>query len=332
MIPQTELIWQEQSWQQAMQDCITSGDELCRLLGLDPQQLATDCNPGFPLKVPRAMLGRMQRGNANDPVLLQVLARNQEHLPQPGALDDPLQEAHFSPLPGLVHKYKNRLLVPFTGTCAMHCRYCFRRHFDYSSHNGGKEAWPKLFAYIRSQPQIDELILSGGDPLAAPDRLLQSFTTKLLEQTRVERIRVHSRLPVFIPQRITEELISWMRLARSPVMVLHINHPAELSEPLADAVSKLSQAGIRVLNQAVLLKGVNDSAEVQAQLCRRLFDMQIQPYYLHLLDPVRGAMHFEVAPGEAETIYNGMKAALSGYMLPALVREQPGEVSKTRIW
>lgn len=331
MITQTELHGQDLPWQQAVQDCLRDPSELCEALNLDLQQLNWDPQPDFPLRIPRVMLQFMRPGDARDPVLLQVLARTDEQH-SAGGKTDPLDEAKFNPLPGLVHKYQNRLLLPVTGACAMHCRYCFRRHFDYAGNRMARENWPALFDYIRRHADLEELILSGGDPLSAPDRLLHELVEKTLQQTQITRIRVHSRLPVFIPQRITNELIDWMQLSKSPVLVLHINHAQELSEPLRKAVQQLNSAGVRVFNQSVLLKDINDRASIQIDLSRRLFDAGIQPYYLHLMDPVQGAMHFEVADQQALAVYSQMRAALPGYMLPSLVREEPGKPSKTRLW
>ena len=332
MIPQTDLSWQEESWQLALKNLVTDPLELCQLLQLEPDQLGLSeiAAQQFQLKVPRSFVDRMQIGDAQDPLLRQVINLKQELLEVPGYASDPLQEGAANPLPGLIHKYKNRALLTVSGACAIHCRYCFRRHFDYQANNPGSDGWLPVLRYLQEHPEIDEVIYSGGDPLSAPDRVLHKLTEQLSKISSLKRLRVHTRLPVVIPQRITAECIDWLNLFSNPILVLHINHANEIGPELEKSVSILKASGVVVLNQAVLLRGVNDSLQAQIDLHRSCFDNGIQPYYLHMLDPVAGAAHFNVPERDALDLYKQMRGSLSGYMLPSLVREKPGDVAKSR--
>jgi EF-P beta-lysylation protein EpmB len=272
----------------------------------------------------------MEIGNPADPLLLQVLSLKEELAQQPDFVLDPLGENSFNPLPGLIHKYRNRALLTVSGACAIHCRYCFRRHFDYESNNPGSDGWLPVLRYIREHTDIDEVIFSGGDPLSAPDKVLKNLTEQLSKIPSLKRLRVHTRLPVVIPQRITEDCLEWLAIFRHPIVVLHINHANEIDSAVSRACQRLLSAGAVVLNQAVLLKGVNDNLPAQTELHRKCFDSGIKPYYLHLLDPVAGAAHFDVKEQKILDLYEQMRGALSGYMLPTLVRENPGDVAKTR--
>ena len=333
MIPQTDLSWQEESWQSAAKNLITDPLELCQLLQLAPEQLdlSKQAAQEFQLKVSRSFVARMQIGNAKDPLLSQVINLKDELLEVPGFVSDPLEEASVNVLPGLIHNYENRVLLTVSGACAIHCRYCFRRHFDYQSNNPGSDGWLPVLRYLQEHPEIDEVIYSGGDPLSAPDRVLRKLTEQLAKIPSLKRLRVHTRFPVVIPQRITAECIDWLNLFSNPIVVLHINHANEIDQNLRNSVAKLKNAGVVLLNQAVLLKGVNNLLEDQIELHRSCFDSGIQPYYLHLLDPVRGAAHFHVSKQHALNLYDHMKASLSGYMLPSLVWEKPGDVAKSRL-
>jgi|TARA_B110000483_G_scaffold226488_1_gene287233 EF-P beta-lysylation protein EpmB len=333
MIPQTDISWQEESWQSALKNLVTDADELCELLGLNPEQLnlSAEAAKKFQLKVPRSFVARMEPGNADDPLLRQVLNLKNELIQTRGFVKDPLQENEANPLPGLIHKYKNRVLLTVSGACAIHCRYCFRRHFDYEANNPGSDGWLPVLRYIQEHPEIDEVIFSGGDPLSAPDRVLKNLTERLLKITSVKRLRVHTRFPLVIPQRITEDCLEWLKLFPNTVAVLHINHANEIDEPVVKTILKMKSAGLVLLNQAVLLKGVNDSLKEQLALHQSCFDLGIQPYYLHLLDPVDGSAHFDIPKDTALNLYEGMRGSLSGYMLPKLVQETPGDISKTRL-
>ena len=333
MIPQTDLSWQEESWQSALKNLVNDANELCRLLEIDPSELelSDQAAKDFSLKVPRAFVSRMQIGNAKDPLLMQVLNRREELIQVPGFTADPLEENESNPLPGLIHKYKNRVLLTVSGACAIHCRYCFRRHFDYSENNPGSEGWLPVLDYLKANPQIDEVIYSGGDPLSAPDKALLKLTRKLKAIGTIKRLRVHTRFPVVIPQRITPESLEWLRIFPNTLVVLHINHANEIDIKLASAVSKLRSEGIIVFNQSVVLAGINDKLLDQLSLHRKCFEIGILPYYLHCLDPVAGASHFHIEEKQVLKLFNAMQDQLSGYMLPILARETPGQLSKSRL-
>ena len=319
-------------WKSELSDSICSVEELLALLQLDKtklsgcQQAAVD----FPLRVPRAFLSRMEPGNPKDPLLMQVLPVESELMPSAGFIPDPLDEAAHNPVPGLIHKYRNRVLLIVSPTCAVNCRYCFRRHFPYGENRQNKQQWLRALAYIANDANINEVIYSGGDPLAANDQFLSWLTESIAAISHVKRLRVHTRFPVVIPSRIDSQLLSWMTATRlKPIVVLHINHGNEIDSPVKRAIRQLLDSGVRVLNQAVLLNSVNDSAGIQIELSEALYESGVMPYYLHLLDPVQGAGHFQVSDRRAMQIYQGMQAALPGYLVPKLVREHAGASSKT---
>ena len=321
-----------EDWLQQLADVITDPDELLSLLALDTHpelHKGRDARRLFPLRVPRAFAARMQPGNAADPLLVQVLTAQEEFLAAPGFTTDPLDEQQ-SVVPGLLHKYRNRALLLVKGGCAVNCRYCFRRHFPYQDNQGNKANWGKALEYIRLHPELDEIIFSGGDPLMAKDHELDWLISELEAIPHIRRLRIHSRLPVVIPARITDTLCQ--RLAASHLQVLmvtHINHPNEIDDHLRHSMARLKRAGVTLLNQSVLLRGVNDDADVLAALSNALFDAGILPYYLHVLDKVQGAAHFMVDDEEARALVKALLAKVSGYMVPKLAREVGGEPSKT---
>jgi EF-P beta-lysylation protein EpmB len=318
-------------WQSVWADSVRSPVELCRLLGLDPA-LAAEAEQtadSFSLLVPRPYLARIRRGDPADPLLLQVLPRSGERAAPPGYSPDPLGDVGACCGPGLLQKYQGRILMVTTGACAVHCRFCFRRHFPYENAAAAAPSWGPALQKIAADGSLQEVILSGGDPLTLSDRELARLAEKLAEIPHLRRLRIHSRLPTVIPQRVTDELIAWLRGSRlSPIMVVHVNHPAEIDQPVAEAFSRLVDAGIPVLNQSVLLRGVNDHAEVLAELCRRLVDLRVMPYYLHQLDPVVGAAHFEVPISTGIALIADLRTRLPGYAVPRYVRETPGGTSK----
>ena len=325
-----------EKWQQILADLLTDPKELLKFLQLDPGEVNIDPQvlAEFPLKVPRPYLERIEKGNWHDPLLRQVLPLNLELSDgNDGTCKDPLNEDGSNPLPGLLHKYHGRVLLTVAPHCAVHCRYCFRRHFDYAANTPGRKSWEKVITYIRDNSEITEVIYSGGDPLAAGDRQLAWLTRQLEEIPHLQRLRVHTRTPVVIPQRVTPGLLEWLAASRlNPVLVLHCNHPRELDEEVAEAIGKLATNGITLLNQTVLLAGVNDTLPVLTELSERLFELKVLPYYLHLLDPVQGARHFDVPDQRGRELVAGMQRILPGYLVPRLVREIPGEASKTRIF
>jgi len=318
-------------WQAALADAVRDPAEVCRLLGLAPSlaTAARDAASDFPLLVPRTYLARIHPGDPCDPLLLQVLPQAVERSEVSRYDTDPLGEANATVAPGLLAKYRGRSLMVATGACAVHCRFCFRRHFPYRDCGTGPDTWDAALERMAADTSIREVILSGGDPLALPDAQLAQLAQRLAEIPHLSRLRIHTRLPVVIPQRVTEGLIAWIRGTRlSPVMVIQVNHPTEIDRAVAAALGRLVDAGIPVLNQAVLLRGVNDRADVLAELCERLIDLRVIPYYLHQLDRVAGAAHFEVPDATGVELIEQLRTRLPGYAVPRYVRETPGGASK----
>jgi len=316
-------------WQRALQNVITDLDELLDLLQLSRRVLSLDDKTSFPLRVPRAFVARMRLGDANDPLLLQVLPAAAERITLPGYSADPLAEADANKVPGLIHKYHGRVLLIVTGHCAIHCRYCFRRHFPYADNQPSRSDWSQAFDYIRANASISEVILSGGDPLSVPDRHLQWMLDEIAAIPHVQRLRIHTRLPVVVPERVTQALVTLLERSRLQVsVVLHANHAQELDASVAQALLPLRHAGIVLLNQAVLLAGINDSEQALADLSERLFALGVLPYYVHLLDAVAGAAHFDVSAAQVQALRAALLARLPGYLVPQFVREVPHAVSK----
>lgn len=334
MIQQTIPTWQVSDWKGELAGAVTSARELLLRLDLADSPLAGRVlgTTDFPVRVPVPYLSRMRRGDPDDPLLRQVLPLAEEERSTPGFDTDPLQESRHNPVPGVVHKYRGRLLLVVSPVCAINCRYCFRRHFPYRENTLGKREWRQALDYIAGDNSIREVILSGGDPLATGDEHLRWLVDAIAGIPHVERLRVHTRLPVVIPGRIDERCLAWLTGTRlRPVMVLHINHGNEIDNDVAAMAARLRQKGVVLLNQAVLLRGVNDSAEALESLSEKLFAAGILPYYLHLMDPVAGAGHFDVPEKEALRLYAALQARVSGYLLPKLVREIPGATAKTQV-
>ncbi len=322
----------EQDWQTQLRQAISCSHELLEYLGLraDNTVLSNEAIPGFPVKVPHSFARRMQQGNIDDPLLRQVLATSQELVSPAAYTPDPVDETGTAnPLPGVIQKYHGRALLIVAGGCAVNCRYCFRRHFPYGDNLNARRDWGKALQYIANDPSISEVILSGGDPLVATDSHLHELVTQIGAISHVKRLRVHTRLPVVIPQRVTPTLLNAItHKALQTVVVLHCNHAQEINSELRDAAQQLRDRDITILNQAVLLGGVNDSVQAQVELNEALFAAGILPYYLHLLDKVAGAAHFDIPESEAQKIHAGTIARLPGYMVPRLVREIAGASSK----
>lgn len=331
MITQQAPSWQPESWSGQL-DLFRDAGALLDYLGLTPEQVDLEPEAGrlFPLRVPRAYASLMEPGNPRDPLLRQVLTVADELRPAPGFNADPLEESGHTPVPGVLHKYHGRALLVVTGACAVHCRYCFRRHFPYQDHLPTGERLGQALAWLRAHPEIEEVILSGGDPLSLSDERLERLHTALVELPAVRRLRLHTRLPVVEPARLSGRLARLLASDRfATVVVLHANHPRELSPALAENLAPLRRAGVTLLNQSVLLRGVNDDVEVLSELSDRLFTLGVLPYYLHLLDPVAGAAHFRVDEVRARTLHARLRARLPGYLVPALTREDPGAGAKT---
>ncbi|WP_308364079.1 MULTISPECIES: EF-P beta-lysylation protein EpmB [unclassified Microbulbifer] len=322
----------QRRWQEELADLLTDPRELIELLELDPAQLPAALAAGgdFSLRIPRPYLKRIRPGDPRDPLLLQVLPAAAELEASPGYSADPLREAEANPRPGVVHKYRGRLLLIAAGQCAVNCRYCFRRQFPYGDNHLSRTQWVEALDYIRSQADLREVILSGGDPLVLSDRQLRWLSGELAAIPQLDKLRLHSRLPIVVPARITDQLIDWFTGSRlKPVLVLHCNHANEIDGEVRSALQKLRDAGVTLLNQAVLLRGVNDSAEALEDLSEALFTAGVLPYYLHQLDRVQGAAHFEVCDARARELVEQLRRRLPGYLVPRLVREIPGEASKT---
>lgn len=332
----TQNTQSREDWLQQLADVITEPAELLEYLALSDSpewQKGHDARRLFALRVPYAFARRMKKGDPNDPLLLQVMTSASEFIATPGYSTDPLEEQDDAiAVPGLLHKYINRALLLVKGGCAVNCRYCFRRHFPYQENQGNKANWRHALDYIRQQPELDEIIFSGGDPLMAKDHELAWLLDEIENIPHIKRLRIHSRLPVVIPARITEALTQRFSQSRLQILlVTHINHANEIDPELCDAMTRLKRANVTLLNQGVLLRGVNDNADTLAKLSNALFDAGIMPYYLHVLDRVQGAAHFMVPDDEARLIMRELMTKVSGYMVPKLTREIGGEPSKTTI-
>ncbi len=320
------------AWQQELAESIRDADRLCELLELpdDFREPARRAAQLFPLLVPRSFLARMQPGDPLDPLLRQVLPIDAEFAEIDGFAADPVGDDDAQLVPGLLQKYAGRALLITSGACAVHCRYCFRRHYPYESAPRRIEDWTPAFEALRRDPSIREVLLSGGDPLTLTDARLSLLLTELEAIPHLARIRLHTRLPIVLPSRVTPELLSRLRESRlTPFVVVHANHPQELTGDCAGAVRSLVRAGITTLNQAVLLGGVNDDIETLMLLCERLIDLGGLPYYLHQLDRVRGAAHFEVPEARGRELVAAVRQRLPGYAVPEYVREIAGQPHKT---
>ncbi|WP_442966602.1 EF-P beta-lysylation protein EpmB [Psychrobacter sp. I-STPA10] len=322
----------ETSWQTQLADTINDLDELLEILQLTELKPSLYVPKNFPLRVPRAFVNKMCMGDANDPLLLQVLPQRAELSSVTGYVADPLAENIHNPIQGLLHKYQSRVLITVTGACAIHCRYCFRQHFDYQSNLPSSQQIPAIKYYIESHPEINEVILSGGDPLSVSNRRLIQQLQVFEDLAQITTIRLHTRLPIVIPERLDRVLLDYLTQSRCQiVMVLHCNHANEIDKHTEYYISQAKQAGITLLNQTVLLQGVNDSVSAQVALSQRLFAVGVLPYYLHVLDKVAGAAHFDLTEKKAVELYWQMLAAMPGYLVPKLVREEPHRLFKTPV-
>jgi EF-P beta-lysylation protein EpmB len=326
-------------WQQQMAAAVRDPLELLALLGLAPGDLGPEVSAAtlaaaardFPLRVPRGFIQRMRHGDPRDPLLLQVLSLPQELLEVAGYVHDPLGEATARAAPGLLHKYAGRALLVTTGACAVHCRYCFRRHYDYAAdHDDAEPRWSAALTQLAADDSIEEIILSGGDPLALGNARLASLLRRLAALPQLRRLRIHTRTPVVLPARVDAGLLAVLQdWCERLVIVVHANHPAELDDVTAAALRRLGTRCTALLNQSVLLAGVNDAASVLAELSRRLLAAGVLPYYLHQLDRVAGAAHFAVEDSVALQLQEALRASLPGYLVPRLVREVAGAAGKT---
>lgn len=318
------------NWQTILARAITDPQVLLERLELDASQfkLAPD-NTTFPLRVPEPYVARIRPGDPDNPLLRQVLPVAEEARQHPDYSVDPVGDLQSVSTPGLLRKYRGRALMIPTGSCAIHCRYCFRRHFPYKEHRGASSHLEQVINAVRTDPGLGELILSGGDPLSLTDEKLARIGQQLAAIPHLKRLRIHTRLPVIVPARVTDGLLHWISsLSLKTIIVLHINHADEIDAEVSKAASKLAAAGATLFNQSVLLKGVNDRVDTLAELSEALFSIGVQPYYLHMLDRVQGTAHFEVGESQARQLMRLLRARLPGYLVPRLVREIPGAPAK----
>lgn len=323
---------QQTRWQQLWRESITDPRELLDALGLAHRadDLLPGADTGFPLRVPRGFVARMRRGDANDPLLRQILCVADELVAVEGFSIDAVGDLAARSARGVLHKYEGRALLIATGSCAVNCRYCFRRHFNYADDTAAANHWREAIEQIRGDDTIAEVILSGGDPLSLSTAKLAELTDSLVSITHVERLRIHTRLPIVLPERIDDELLAWLSRLPWPVaIVLHANHANEIDSQVDAAAARLRSSGATLLNQSVLLRGVNDDVSSLQDLSERLFAAGIVPYYLHQLDKVAGTAHFAVDDDTARALVDELSGRLSGYLVPKLVREIPGRDSKT---
>lgn len=329
MIPRTEPLWQ---WQKSIADAVTNPADLIQQLELDPLLIpaAERAAKAFNLKAPKRYIDLIEKGNPADPLLRQILPIDHELLKQDGFSDDPVGDTNAAIENGLIHKYRGRALLITTPACAIHCRFCFRRNFSYSDYRHDQTHWQKTADYLNAHPEINEVILSGGDPLMMSDQRLSDLIGNIAKIDHIERLRIHSRMPVVLPERITPPLLQLLEESRlNVILVIHCNHPNEIADDLAEAMKMLTEAGVLLLNQSVLLKGVNDSSSLLAELSEQLFTIGVLPYYLHLLDRARGTGHFEVSERNAVQLHHQLLGLLPGYLVPRVVREIEGEIAKS---
>ncbi len=324
---------QDWDWQTVVSNSVSDVDVLASLLNLEPGELsAISSRNDFALRVPLPFVARMQAGDINDPLLLQVLPQQSENTSPIGFSSDPLQETQYNVRPGLVHKYAGRVLLTAAVSCPINCRYCFRRHFPYEANRLTPKSWTPALQYISEDPNIKEVILSGGEPLLLNDRLLSQLLDEIECIEHVQMIRIHTRFPVAVPQRLTQTLCSRLAGSRCKVaMVLHCNHPNEIDSHMKRHLRALVSSPVTLLNQSVLLKGINDSGETLVRLSEKLYEAGVLPYYLHATDPVIGAAHFQVTDAQARCLSEALTNTLPGYLVPTLVREISGQAAKTRL-
>lgn len=324
------------SWQKQLSQAQISARDLLEQLDM-PLELLEGAEHGaaqFPIRVPQSFINRIESGNPQDPLFLQIWPFAAEgETPPEGFVTDPLEEAASNPVPGIVHKYHGRVLLIVNGSCAIHCRYCFRRHFPYEDNNLSLSQWKQALTYIENDSTINEVIMSGGDPLSSNDKRLFKLIEAIEAIPHVTRLRIHSRLPITLPDRITPDLCQRLGTSRlNVVMVVHANHANEISHDVCAAMTRLRAENIHLLNQTVLLKGVNDRAEALISLSEALFETGVLPYYLHLLDSVAGAHHYHTGIDQALEIMQQLQSQLPGFLVPKLVKEEPGQASKTLIY
>lgn len=338
MIPRTTLACQSEDselpkWQATLACAFRQPSDLLDYLNLPKSLLnsAIAASDSFSLRAPLSYCQRIEKGNPNDPLLRQILPLGAELIETPDFNSDPVGDLAAMEVPGLLHKYHGRVLIITTAACAVHCRYCFRRHFPYQE-NRIEQNWQEAVNYIRENSDIHEVILSGGDPLNLSESKLRNLSDKLLPIPHIKTLRIHTRQPIVLPERINTEFLMWLdSLPWKIVMVLHCNHANEIDHAVSAALKQLQQHQVTLLNQSVLLAGVNDTTDTLIKLSEKLFENHILPYYLHQLDKVQGAGHFAVTDDKASQLLNEIRQRLPGYLVPKLVKEKAGKASKTAI-
>ncbi len=323
-------------WQQSLANAIRTPEALLTLLQLEQHRplLAAARRRGqnFPLLVPHSFAAKMRCGDPEDPLLRQVLPVDAEGYSPEDFSSDPVGDLQAMPVPGLLHKYHGRALLIVSGACAVHCRYCFRREFPYAEADPKRGQWSEALKYIAADASLSEIILSGGDPLIVSNNKLSWLLNRLAQIPHVSRIRIHSRLPIVLPERIDKGLLSILKKnLQQIIIVVHANHPKEIGADVLSALREFRKTGLLVLNQSVLLKHVNDSVDCLVRLSEALLNAGVLPYYLHMLDKTRGTQHFEVNEKCAVNIHTELQHRLPGYMVPKLVRELPGQAAKTPV-
>lgn len=320
------------NWQTSLAQGLNDPKSLLAYLGHESNYGSHDADAQFRTKVPRHFANKMAREDLNCPLLKQVLPIAHELMQSPGFVSDPLKEARFNRMPGLLHKYQSRVLVTLAGSCAVNCRYCFRRHFSYKDNQINLLQWQNIVDYIQEHQRLEEVIFSGGDPLMVKNERLNQYLTSLQTLSHITTIRFHTRLPIVLPERIDKGFVELVdQTEKQVVMVVHANHPQELCKDTLTAFHQLKKAGVTLLNQSVLLAGINDSVDTLKQLSQKLFEQGVLPYYLHLPDKVSGTAHFDVSLEKAKQLHQDLQAEVSGYLVPKLVQEVAGEKHKTII-
>lgn len=320
-------------WQLELKQSVTNYLELFRLLNLDEKSIKLNPSHDFPLLVTRSFINRIKPNDPMDPLLLQILPSYKETINNKHCLFDPLQEEQVNNTPGLLHKYKGRVLILCTKSCFIRCRFCFRKNFPYSTNIASGQNLENIIKYIKQDPSIHEIILSGGDPLIAPNIYFKQLIEILEPISNITTFRIHSRAPIVMPSRLEPELINIFKNSRfNIVLVTHCNHPNEINDEVIEFFSYLKNSNITLLNQAVLLKNINDNANILADLSKKLFSIKILPYYLHLLDPVTGTNHFKVKLAHAKQIFTELQTMLPGYLVPRFVTEQPQALNKVLLF
>jgi len=323
------LLQTTKTWQQDLAEGFNNINDICGYLNISNNYSHQARTENFPIRVPREFVDRMEKGNLNDPLLKQILPTNNESIIQAGYTDDPVGDVPAMAETGVIHKYHGRVLLITTGSCAINCRYCFRRNFPYNDFQLSTKKYLNALNYITSHQDISEVILSGGDPLLLNDQKLIALIQKIDLIPHVKRIRIHSRIPIVLPSRITPALCDQLAIIKKDlIMIVHSNHANELNNKVRFACDQLKNTNITLFNQAVLLKGINNDAKQLCTLHEKLFSYKIIPYYLHLLDKTTGTAHFDVPQNEAIDLMNQIKKVLPGYLVPKLVKEQAGAANK----